>query len=103
MAFTAEQKSKVDAWLGKDAPRITLYRGGGYNLNLEKCSLNDISPLRGMPLSVLNIGGNPHLKDLSPLADCMLETLFADRDAELITQGFGHFTLHRGVPSADEH
>ncbi len=77
-------QAKVDAWLGKNAPRITIDRNGGYILDLSNRSLTDLSPLRGMPLDNLTITRNPHLKDLSPLADCTIEYLLASGDTDLV-------------------
>jgi hypothetical protein len=37
-----------------------------------------------MPLQVLVINGNPHLKDLSPLADCPLTGLYANGIPDLV-------------------
>jgi tetratricopeptide (TPR) repeat protein len=62
-------QAKIDAWLGKNAPRVTLGLGGGYELDLSNRSLTDLSPLRSMPLYSLHISGNPQIKDLNPLAD----------------------------------
>jgi serine/threonine protein kinase/pSer/pThr/pTyr-binding forkhead associated (FHA) protein len=77
-------QAKIDAWLGKNAPRLHLDSSGFYNLDLSNLSLTDLSPLRGMPLSSLLITGNPHLKDLSPLADCPLEQLTASQIPDLV-------------------
>ena len=75
-------QAKIDAWLGKNAPRVGI-RGSGFELNLRGLSLTDLSPLRGMPLVYVNVDKNPHLKDLSPLADCPLEGFSAEDAPEL--------------------
>jgi len=77
-------QAKVDAWLGKNAPRVTLTSDGRYDLDLSNRSLTDLSPLRGMPLSRLTISGNPHLTDLRPLADCTLVSLRAEEIPDLV-------------------
>ena len=75
-------QAKIDAWLGKNAPRVGL-RGSGFVLDLKGLSLTDLSPLRGMPLVAVNVDNNLHLQDLSPLADCPLETFSAEHASEL--------------------
>jgi Leucine-rich repeat (LRR) protein/tetratricopeptide (TPR) repeat protein/tRNA A-37 threonylcarbamoyl transferase component Bud32 len=75
-------QAKIDAWLGKNAPRVGSATGG-FTLNLSSLSLTDLSPLRGMPLISVNVDKNPHLKDLSPLADCPLENFSAEGASEL--------------------
>ncbi len=69
-------QAKLDAWLGSQAPRLTV-SGVGYRLSLANLSLVDLSPLRGMPLVELDVSGNPHLKDLRPLSDSPLQEFMA--------------------------
>jgi Flp pilus assembly protein TadD/Leucine-rich repeat (LRR) protein len=75
-------QAKIDAWLGKNAPRVGI-RGSGFDLSLIGLSLTDLSPLRGMPLTGVNVDKNPHLQDLSPLTDCPLEDFSASGASEL--------------------
>ena len=77
-------QAKIDAWLGKNAPRLQLLPSGLYVLQLSNLSLSDISPLRDMPVTKLMINGNPHLKDLSPLANCPLSVLYANDIPDLV-------------------
>jgi hypothetical protein len=78
-------QAKVDAWLGKGAPRIKDHGPElGYELNLANRSITDLSPLRGMPLGILQLSGNPHITDLSPLAECPLKQIYLGRVNDLI-------------------
>jgi len=76
-------QAKLDAWLGKRAPRLHVVEGL-YELDLINLSLTDLSPLRGMPLRNINVSGNPHLKDLSPLIDCPLVQFTANHVPDLV-------------------
>ena len=76
-------QAKLDAWLGKNAPRLHVVEGL-YDLDLINLSLTDLSPLRGMPLRNINISSNPHLKDLSPLIDCPLVAFTANHAPDLV-------------------
>ena len=77
-------QAKIDAWLGKGAPRIKITGGEGYDLDLSNRSLTDISPLRGMPFRNLTLDRNEHLADLSPLADCPITFLRANDLRDLV-------------------
>jgi tetratricopeptide (TPR) repeat protein len=66
-------QSKIDAWLGKEAPRLTVDRSFRlYVLDLSDRSLTDLAPLRGMLLGILKVNRNSHLTDLDPLTECPL-------------------------------
>lgn len=68
-------QAKLNAWLGKDAPSIRLMSDGGMELRLVRMGLSEITPLKGMPLTVLNLFGNERLSDLSPLVNMPLVSL----------------------------
>src|SRR5262249_7815483 len=44
-------------------------------LQLDRCSVSDLTPLRGMPLGFLGIRGS-NVKDISPLRDMPLKALY---------------------------
>jgi len=72
-------QAKIDAWLGKNAPRIKVDDFDHlYELDLSDRSIRDLAPLRGMPLSGLALTRNANVKDLSPLTDCPLVRLYAN-------------------------
>jgi serine/threonine protein kinase/Leucine-rich repeat (LRR) protein len=75
-------QAKIDAWVGKDAARVTA-AGHGLHLNLANLSIVDLSPLRGMPLVSVDVSKNPHLTDLGPLAASPLESFYAQDASEL--------------------
>ena len=75
-------QAKIDAWLGKDAARVTV-AGHGFHLNVADLSVVDLSPLRGMPLVSVDVSKNPHIKDLGPLADSPLESFYAQNAMDL--------------------
>ena len=77
-------QAKIDAWLGKNAPRLSIYASEGYDIDLSNRSLTDISPLRGMPLHSLTLSRNEHLANLRPLADCTLVWLYANGLRDLV-------------------
>jgi serine/threonine protein kinase/Leucine-rich repeat (LRR) protein len=63
-AYTGEGRFKVED-------------GKIVEVDLDRCKITDLSPLRGLPLRTLKVTQNPGLSDLSPLADMPLEKLLA--------------------------
>lgn len=72
-------QSKVDAWLGKSAPKLRMTGSGGFELRLRGLGLSDLTPLEGMPLAFLDLGYNREATDLSPLAGMPLRDLNIER------------------------
>jgi len=71
-------QGKVNAWLGKNAPKLKLLKNGGYELDLKRLGIADLTPLKGMPLTGLDLGYN-QVSDLSSLAGMPLRWLNIER------------------------
>ena len=52
-------------------------------LNISNCKVTDLRPLEGMPLKFLNASANENLSDLSPLSNCPIEDLRLGCDAKI--------------------
>lgn len=73
-------QAKVDAWLGKNAPKLKLSADGTYSLELTRLGITDLTPLKGMPLSYLGLGYNK-VSDLTPLEGMPLRNINIERTA----------------------
>ena len=72
-------QAKLNAWLGKSAPKLKLANDGGFELELIEMGITDLTPLKGMPLASLNLSYNRELADLSPLVGMPLRKLEIQR------------------------
>jgi serine/threonine protein kinase len=66
-------RERLRLWLGTEAD-LTLGRDGSFTLNLNGQPIDDLTPLRGIPLTRLWLESTK-VKDLSPLAGMPLEDL----------------------------
>ena len=57
--------------------QLELVEGQPFVVRLENANVSDLSPLRGMPLKLLQLTGNP-VSDLSPLKGMPLDGLYLD-------------------------
>jgi len=71
-------QEKLNAWLGKDAPKLKVRTDGGLALSLTRLGVSDLSPLRGMPLATIELGYT-NVTDLSPLKGMPLVGLNIER------------------------
>src|SRR5581483_10652062 len=62
------QKRIDAAWPGLDR-RLEMDKDGNFHLNLSKCGerVQDLVPLKGIPLTTLGLRGCDRVQDLSPL------------------------------------
>jgi tRNA A-37 threonylcarbamoyl transferase component Bud32/tetratricopeptide (TPR) repeat protein len=87
-ATRALLESRIRPWMaqpaweresGGTAARIKELDDGTFELNLERVTVGDLSPLRGLPISRLNLKGQEALTDLSPLVGMPLVWLHLGR------------------------
>ncbi|MFW5751017.1 MAG: protein kinase domain-containing protein [Planctomycetota bacterium] len=77
MAVQRDGLQDYRARLGMIWPGVQVAVGGiGLNVDLAMCGVEDLEPLRGMPINQLDLGCNA-VRDLSPLAGMPLARLYA--------------------------
>ncbi len=77
MVVQRDRLHRYRAELGAIWPGVQVAVGGiGLSVDLRMCGVDDLEPLRGMPINQLDIGGNA-VRDLGPLAGMPLTRLYA--------------------------
>lgn len=67
-------QAKVDAWLGKNSPKLEIMKDGTLFLRIADLGITDLFPLAGMPLTYFSFN-HTLVSDLTPLIGMRLTTI----------------------------